>query len=206
MVYDKIWLGVTFAAPIGAVGAEAMRRGLVGGFLPAFKVKIGAAVGDAILLVIAYYCISTILEYSILCNVLGLMGSTLLLYMGYKNITRGLSHDKGSFAPAESLRGGTLLGLGIALTNPFAIAWWLSTFSALLASNGEANSFAGLMENMYIVVGIVIWDIIFCVLLALSKIIVKESLVKNITILAGLSLCYFGLRFGSSAIINILLA
>lgn len=206
MIYDKVLLGVSFAAPIGPVTAEALRRGLLGGFKPAFRVKMGAAIGDTIFLVVAYYGISAILQYTTLCSYLSLFGSVLLLYIGYKNILKSIYPQPNPQVLQDSLRGGMWLGMGIALTNPFALAWWLSVFASLLAEANYNSSFAGLMENMYIIVGILIWDVIFCTLLAGGKRIINGFFIKIITGGAGLALCYFGSKFGCAALSKLLLA
>src|SRR5690606_12523776 len=130
--------------------AEAIRRSLLGGFTPAFRVKIGAAIGDTIFLIMAYYFISAILPYQTLCHTFALLGSAMLLFVGYKNIRKSLSPKQDEYVLKESLKGGTWLGMGIALTSPFAFAWWFSVFAASLADGGQIATFSGLMENMYI--------------------------------------------------------
>lgn len=205
MIYDKILLGVTFAAPVGPVTAEAIRRGLLGGFAPAFKVKMGAAIGDTIFILVTYFCIAALLRYVTFCHLLALFGSALLLYVGYKNIRKSFVKQADAYDSQENLSNGMWIGLAIALTSPFALAWWLSVFSAVLTEGGGATTFEGFKENLYIVVGIVAWDIAFCTLLAGGKRLVNDSMIKVITGLAGLSLCIFGIKFGVAAFKNILL-
>ncbi len=205
MIYDKILLGVTFAAPVGPVTAEAIRRGLLGGFAPAFKVKMGAAIGDTIFIVVTYFCIAALLRYVTFCHLLALFGSALLLYVGYKNIRKSFVKKTDAYAIEENMSNGMWIGLAIALTSPFALAWWLSVFSAVLTEGGGVTTFDGFKENLYIVVGIVAWDIVFCTLLAGGKRLVNDSMIKIITGLAGLSLCVFGVKFGFAAFKNILL-
>lgn len=207
MILEKIWMGIAFAAPIGPVSAEALRRGLMGGFSPAFKVKFGAAIGDTIFLIAAIVGITTILKYPLLCQTVALFGSSLLLYTGYKNINKARSPNTIKLQSDDSsLKGGMLLGLGIAITNPFAVAFWLGTFSALISESSAATgsaTMADLMVNMYIVVGILLWDVLFCTLVGWGKKYINDLFVRIINAAAGAALCGYGVYFGTSAFMKI---
>ena len=47
------------AAPIGPVSLEMIQRGLKSGFLSSFVVRLGAAVGNLLCLLVSYYSIVT---------------------------------------------------------------------------------------------------------------------------------------------------
>lgn len=203
MIYEKIILGISFAAPLGPVGTEALRRGLKGGFWPAFGVKIGAAAGDTLCLIAAYFGLHSILKYEKLCLTLAIFGSALLIYFGYSNIKKTIKNCE---KPIKNpfVRNSWLFGFSLSLTNPFALAWWLSIFSAFLLDSGSTGSTtAGLIGNLYIIVGIIIWDIIFCLLLEGGKRIMNDTLIKIITLLAGVSLCGYGIFYGGRALAKV---
>ncbi|NUP64734.1 MAG: LysE family transporter, partial [Nonomuraea sp.] len=43
-----LWVGLVFNAAPGAVFSESLRRGMRGGFRPAFAVQVGSLAGDAV--------------------------------------------------------------------------------------------------------------------------------------------------------------
>ncbi|MEV4111659.1 hypothetical protein [Nonomuraea sp. NPDC049695] len=43
-----LWIGLLFNAAPGAVFSESLRRGVRGGFGPAFAVQVGSLAGDAV--------------------------------------------------------------------------------------------------------------------------------------------------------------
>lgn len=47
IVLTGLWLGLVFNAAPGPVFTESLRRGVRGGFRPAFAVQVGSLVGDA---------------------------------------------------------------------------------------------------------------------------------------------------------------
>jgi L-lysine exporter family protein LysE/ArgO len=197
---ELIGKGIAFAAPVGPVTAEAIRRGLQGGFSPAFRVKMGAAVGDAILLIVVYYFVNAISNETIR-SAISLIGACVIIYMGIKNIIKGIT-VKPDMSSSVSFENGMKLGLGLALTNPFAIAFWFGTFSNLSAT--DALSQDPLFGGFLILTGILLWDVILCLLLEIGKRYVNVLFIQIVTTSAGLVLCYFGVRYIYMALIAIL--
>jgi L-lysine exporter family protein LysE/ArgO len=204
MIYEKLLLGVSFAAPIGPVTAEALRRGLSGGFFPAFRIKFGAAIGDTAYLIGAYFGLAAIMQYQKLVFTLAMVGSLLLMYIGIRNIKKSLVWKELSQVNSKA-SSEVFLGLGISLTNPFAIAWWLSVFSVLLLeTNSGHRSIDGLIENSYIIVGILLWDVFFCTLLEGGKRIMSRIMVQIITGAAGAGLCGLAIYYAYRAFTQVL--
>lgn len=126
-------LGWSVAWPPGPINAEIIRRGLAQGFRPAFGVGLGACSGDAL------WALAVILGAGLLLGpaartVLGWI-STALLFMlaavffagawqGWRDRRRGASPDPPRALP--SLRGSYLLGLTMALSSPWNLAFWLA--------------------------------------------------------------------------------
>jgi len=196
MILEKIITGITFAAPVGPVTAEAIRRGLQGGFNPAFKVKFGAAIGDTILLVLVYYFVSSI-SNDLTRAYISLAGASVLFYLGLKNIRKGLNMST-DLNKAPSFDNGMFLGLGLALTNPFAVIFWFSIFSNV--SLAEGSSQIMLVDGFYIIMGVLLWDVILCAMLEGGKKFVNPRMIKYITTGAGTCLCGFGLKYVVTAV------
>ncbi len=198
MFFELIGKGIAFAAPVGPVSAEAIRRGLQGGFTPAFRVKMGAAIGDAILLFVVYKCVTAISNDYIRSSV-SLLGAFFIIYMGINNILKGI-RTKIDINVAPTFENGLKLGLGLALTNPFAVAFWFGMFSnpASLQSMGENP----LIGGFFILVGIFIWDVVLCLLLEWGKNYVNTAFIKATTVVAGGILLSYGCYYVHIAILN----
>jgi threonine/homoserine/homoserine lactone efflux protein len=127
-------LGWSVAWPPGPINAEIVRRGLAQGFWSAYGVGLGAASGDAC------WAVATVVGTGMLLGSerarFGLsVVSTLLLLSLAVLYLRGAWHGfarrrtgavpvvAGRFAGG---RGGYLLGLGLALSSPWNIAFWLA--------------------------------------------------------------------------------
>jgi threonine/homoserine/homoserine lactone efflux protein len=65
MILEKIILGITLAAPIGPVTIEMISRGLERGFWAAFQIRLGAAAGNVLWLVGAFFGLSSLIQYPI---------------------------------------------------------------------------------------------------------------------------------------------
>ena len=189
-MFEKIWMGIAFAAPIGPVTAEAIRRGLIGGFSPAFRIKMGAAIGDTLLLILAYVGLKMIEQYVFASSVVELIGACLIIYLGIRNIQKARRNTEIDIGEDEIIfKNGMLVGFGLAVTNPLALSFWISALTG--PSNGVASS-SGFLDCVFIIVGVLIWDVIFCTLLEGGKKFVNKNSIRNITIIAGTSLCGLG--------------
>ncbi len=105
-IVKKLILGMTLAAPIGPVSVEMIKRGLSHGFLSAFSVRLGGAFGNSLCLLAAYYGLSYLVAYPHIFNILGVIGSLLLIYMGYSTLQKGADDigrsAKGSFGDKKA--------------------------------------------------------------------------------------------------------
>lgn len=128
--------GLIFNATPGAVFAETVRRGALGGFRNAFAVQLGSLVGDASWAVLGLLGIGLLLQIEALRWPLGLAGALYLLWLArdsWLSATRLLESAEGlARLPLvrESLRSGVLLSI----TNPQNIAFWGAIGGALGAA------------------------------------------------------------------------
>ncbi|WP_298775376.1 LysE family transporter [uncultured Shewanella sp.] len=212
---SMILLGLSFSAPIGPVSAEAIRRGLIGGFMPAFKVKFGAALGDIVFIVAAFYGMSKIASNTLLLGVLSLFGGALLLYIGIKNIIKAIKYremlnqdnhddtDAGKANQVESLSNGVQVGFGISIMNPFALAFWLTIFTSGEFSWGTDNT-SILLNVSYLFIGILLWDVILAGMLEGGKRIVNAVTIRLVTGVAGCYLAWIGMTFVFDSVMRLM--
>ena len=192
LMADKLLLGITLAAPIGPVSIEMIKRGLRHGFLSAFSVRLGGALGNLICLLAAYYGLSHLLAYPHLLNALGVIGSFLLIYMGVKTIRKGI--DELDLDGSIALQSGMRWGLYLAIANPVAFVFWPGIFAASLDPAAGVTS-AGLFQNLLIIVGVLLWGAALSAVLAFGHTHFSKKVIVRISQASALFMFYFGLKY-----------
>lgn len=191
-ILKKLVLGMTLAAPIGPVSVEMIKRGLRHGFLAAFSVRLGGALGNSLCLLAAYYGLSFLMSYPLLFNVLGIVGSLLLIYMGYKSLQK--TADDLSFDATTNMTNGLRWGLYLAIANPFAFIFWTGLFAATLDSTQEVTHRV-FFENLLIIVGVLIWGAGLSTVLGFGHRFLNKKVIVRLSQLAALFMFYFGLKY-----------
>lgn len=119
----------------GAVFAETVRRGAIGGFRPALAVQLGSLSGDALWALLGLAGVGILLQLDYLRIPVASLGVAYLLYLAWdswQGAARPIVTSVNSVAvlnehDAEALRSGAL----ISLTNPHNLAFWAAAGSAL---------------------------------------------------------------------------
>jgi threonine/homoserine/homoserine lactone efflux protein len=193
-------LGWSVAWPPGPINAEMIRRGLAHGFRSAFPVGLGACSGDAL------WAIAVVLGAGLLIGpgsrwVLFGASSAFLLILAALYL-RSAWHDwrarreasGGALSPpSPSAHGSYLLGLTMALTSPWNVAFWL----AVIGSSGSAEGGLGkaFLVAGAVIAGAALWCLALCSATALLGIkfrgAVWQVIAKGVT---GFLLLGFAVR------------
>jgi threonine/homoserine/homoserine lactone efflux protein len=140
MMIEGMLLGLVYVLTPGPVTTETVRRSLRGGAQAALAVQLGAVGGDLIYAILVMIGLSNFLTHTVVQPVAGLLGATLLLYLGVSAL-RGWDSfdDRDQLAPGRpdgapaSLWRQTGVGLIVSLLNPFAPGFWLTVGSTVAA-------------------------------------------------------------------------
>ena len=162
-------LGWSVAWPPGPINAEMARRGLARGFRPALAVGLGACSGDAL------WAMAVVLGAGLIVGdgaraALAWISTALLLLLAlvfFRSAWRGWRALKRGEIPAEAaptVRGGYLLGLGMALSSPWNMAFWLAVI-------GRAESQFHSVDDAFLIAGAVVlgaasWCLVICTAVA----------------------------------------
>lgn len=160
-------LGWSVAWPPGPINAEMLRRGLAQGFWPAFGVGLGACSGDAL------WALAVILGAGFLVGAgarlaLGWMSTALLFLLAGLFLVgawqEARAHRAGAAPePARarpSGRRGYLLGLSMALTSPWNLAFWLAVIGhAQSQPHGIGSAF---VVAASVILGAASWCLVLC--------------------------------------------
>lgn len=168
-------LGWSVAWPPGPINSEMIRRGLSRGFWSAYAVSLGACSGDFL------WALGVALGAGALANVRGVqfflavVSFVLLLVLAAtftRHALRGwrmLRSGETIVRPPTALdtgRGGYLLGLGMALSSPWNIAFWLAVIGQQAGATLSIPS--SLVLAVGVVVGAAIWGLVLCTALRLG--------------------------------------
>lgn len=158
-------LGWSVAWPPGPINAEMMRRGLERGFVAAFAVGLGASSGDFLWALAVALGAGALADVPGVRSGMGIVSLLLLVFLAFtfaKGAWRAWRDHQAGRPPAqralESARGGYLLGLTMALTSPWNLAFWL----AVIGSQGVAQR--GLSTSLVlasaVIAGAVSWNLV----------------------------------------------
>lgn len=185
-IFNKMLLGIILAAPIGPVSVEMIRRGLKNGFLSAFIVRLGAAIGNLSCLIIAYYGILQLHETSFIITGLSLISSLILIHSAYSSIANTVSFN----SPTQHDNNGIIVGFYLSIANPIAFIFW----SGIMTNSSNIYD-SGLLINLLIIVGVIIWGAIFSLILSLGKKYAPHAILLYINKIAGALMLYYGISF-----------
>ena len=172
LLFKGLLLGWSVAWPPGPINAEMIRRGLERGFLPAWALGLGACSGDFLWAVAVSLGAGALVNLPGVRPALGIVSVALLLFLAWtfgrsawqawQRSRRSASSEEA--VPArrfDSTRGGYLLGLTLALTSPWNIAFWL----AVIGSQAGGARLGG-RDFLTVAVGVFIaaaaWGLFVC--------------------------------------------
>jgi threonine/homoserine/homoserine lactone efflux protein len=162
-------LGWSVAWPPGPVNAEMIRRGLARGFRPAAAVGVGASAGDFLWAIVVALGAGALVGLPGVRPALGATSFLLLLLLAWTFLSgawrswraarRGarLREEGGRL---DSARGGFLLGLAMALSSPWNIAFWLAVIGA--QAGGTLSLDRSLVLATAVVIAALAWTVVLC--------------------------------------------
>lgn len=186
-------LGLIFCLLPDAVNTEAFRRGVKGGFRPAFSLELGSCVGDLVWAVIALIGLAFLVEDRNIQVALGLMGALMLFYLAFQAF-KDVSLPKIDRVKVISGRTEFMTGMAVSLCNPMQLAFWLgiggSAISVLDPNPVLLDLIVFLLGYM---TGSVAWCFLFPGLVAYGRRYLNPRLLRTVYMLCGVVLVYFGL-------------
>jgi threonine/homoserine/homoserine lactone efflux protein len=187
------WLfGMAIALPVGPVITELIRRGLRGGFVPAWLVGLGAAVAHGVLVSLTLLGFVALFDRPLWHLVLGSAGVLVLGYLGVDAIRAATQPPGVDAAPSKGHP--FLAGFGIGIANPITLLWFLTVGAGLIA--GHAGGRVGLAVGFgaSFVAGVLCWDTVVAALAGYSRRWLGRRTLRALNVIAGLIFFGFALR------------
>ena len=189
-------LAIAFCAPPGVVTAETVRRGFARGFWPALSVQLGSMIGDTTWATLALLGAAAFVQNWIVRLILSLIGIGFLLHLAIKS----LKDARTAYlleADSESERGDLATGMILSLSNPFAIAFWLSVSTSIFAVVGgvpQPTHYVIFFSAFFL--GLIFWCFLMASLIAWGRKFVTPTFFRWVNLTCGLALSVFAVQLG----------
>lgn len=198
MIIQKIILGISLSAPFGPLSAEALSRGLKGGFWAAFRVRMGGAIGNLTCLILASLFISYLHKMQLINTYITSIAAVALISLGCKQFridTNDVYENYDGYRLSKN--SDWFAGLFLAIFNPYGIIWWMSIYTASMTEKelSEKPSISAFIDNLYIILGIVIWIFIFSYLVGLIRRRLSTSLLSILTRASSAFIIGYGIYY-----------
>jgi threonine/homoserine/homoserine lactone efflux protein len=194
-------LGLLFNAAPGAIFAESLRRGIKGGFSPAFAVQIGSLVGDFTWAVLGLLGAAALFTLPHVELPLALAGAALLFWLAWQSLRDALSPVP-EFDPSSGRPGSAfVVGAALSLSNPLNITYWAAlggTVTALGVSEPGWTAFSVFLAGFML--SSILWCFVCAGLIALSRRYVGQMLWVSINAGCAIGLAIFGYMVAMNAI------
>ncbi len=196
-----IFLGVSLAAPVGPVNAAQLDTGIKNGFFHAWIFGIGALTADILYMIMVYFGMGQIIEFSLVKIILWSFGCFVLTYSGIESLLSLRKIDLAlRFGQTTRLRYSLVSGFFTALSNPLTILFWLGIYGSILAETAKVNTEHQIITNsLAVIIGIILWDTIMAAISSGARQILSIKFLKIISILSSLAMIGFGSYFGIQA-------
>jgi chemosensory pili system protein ChpE len=194
LVVTSVGLGFAYAALPGAVNAEALRRGLAGGFWRAFQVHAGALLGAGFWAVLALTGTSLLARYDAITITLGLVGAAVLLRLAAVAVRGALTAD---LPTADAPRSGADLSTGVivGIANPAGFPFWTGLASDIvLRGGGSLDPNRGALFLGGVLLGSLAWGLLLSALIAWGRRYLRAGFFRAVNGLCAVAFGYFALR------------
>lgn len=188
-----IGLGFLFNAMPGAIFTESLRRGLKGGYQPAFAVQIGSLVGDFVWAVAGLLGAAALFTLPHVETPLALFGAALVGWLAWGAMRDGLGpmpafDSQSAFDETKSALG---VGVALSLSNPMNITYWAGlggTITALGVASPGWTAFSVFLA------GFMLASIVWCFFCAGAIAVTRRFVTPRLWMLLNIG-CAIGLAF-----------
>lgn len=192
-----VFLGLSFAAPIGPINAAQLDKGIKNGFFHAWLVGLGAMTADAIYMAAVYLGVVHFLEIPFMKAFLWCFGFFILIYTGVETLLSAGKVISNVRSKNESKIKSYMSGFLMSLSNPLTILFWLGIYGSILAKTAaEYDKTHVFLYSGAIFTGLLLWDITMAAVASSFRRFLTGKILALISILSGISLIGFGIYFG----------
>ena len=192
-IFESILIGFSIAAIPGPIFFEIVRRVLTKDFWSGISISIGDFIGNFLILLLIFFGVSTFLTSSIAQTILFIVGGLILIWLGISALKLKKEEIEKSYNNKMNSKNSILIGLGIAISSPIVIAFWISLSGSYLLQFPSKN--IAFLNIFFITFGFVFFHLILAAFIHFTKHKVSS---KNIVLLSkifGIILILYGCNF-----------
>lgn len=178
--------------PVGAMTVEMTKQGLKKGFLHGWAVGLGGMTVDLLLIIALYMGLASILSIPYIQIPMWLIGAGFLAFLGYDSIKNSnqditLNGEKPNQSFFSSYRNGLLVAI-----SPGNLVFWISVFGAVLSDSYDVTQPTKfLIVGAGILTGILVHDVGLLLIVAVTRKVMNQTMIKWVSIIAGFILVGF---------------
>jgi threonine/homoserine/homoserine lactone efflux protein len=188
--FAPLWTMLAYCATPGAVNAEALRRGLRGGFGAALLVQLGAVAGRVVWAALALAGTDTLAGSEPLRFGLAALGAVLILRTAWNALSRQPAPGPMVTRERPVPHGELAAGFILSITNPLALVFW----SGLGLAGGAADTSDASSMVPSLTAGALIWSVGAAYAIGYGRRVMGHSTLRCAELLTGGALGFFGLQ------------
>jgi chemosensory pili system protein ChpE len=194
LLVTGLTLGLAYSAVPGAVNTESLRRGLAGGFRPAWLIQTGALMGDFLWAVVGLTGAAVLIQRDAISTLLGLVGAGFLFALARSAFRGALAGPAQTQSTVRRERSGLTIGITFSLANPAGLAFWTGLGGGVMASEGDLATTDLVWLLAAFMLGSLIWGCGMSALVTWGRRYASGNLFRWIDALCATALTYFGMR------------
>jgi putative LysE/RhtB family amino acid efflux pump len=185
-------LGFLVALQLGPVSLYQIRTTLRNGLAVGLAFAIGIALVDLAYAALGAAGAAPLLAIGPLETILGLLGATVLVFLGLRTLRSAFRVRLGDAARVMGPRRAFVFALSMTAANPLTIASWAAVFSAATAAGAASTATGAVALVVGVGLGSAAWDVSLATATALVGRHMGERLLRAVDLVAGIGLVFFG--------------
>ncbi|MDO8660197.1 MAG: LysE family transporter [Candidatus Parcubacteria bacterium] len=191
-IFKSTLIGISIGAIPGIIFFEIIRRTLTKGFFSGFLLSIGEFTGNFLVLLLIYFGLSSLFTFKLTNILLYIAGALILGYIGINAFKLTKENIEKSYDNKNLDRNSLLAGFSIAITNPVAIALWLSLVGSYISGLSKINAVINLF---FLAFGLVIFYLGMVTVVNFTKHKIPTKYILLLSKLFGLILLSYSISF-----------
>lgn len=185
-------IGISIGAIPGIIFFEIIRRTLTQGFLSGCLLSIGEFLGNFLVLLLIYFGLSQLFTFKITNLLLYIVGAFILSYIGINAFKLTKGNIEESYNKKTLDRNSILAGFSIAITNPVAIALWISLVGSYITEVSRVNAIINLF---FLAFGLVLFYLVMITVIHFTKHRIPAKYILLLSKMFGLILLSYSISF-----------
>ncbi|NQZ85127.1 MAG: LysE family translocator [Nanoarchaeales archaeon] len=190
---ESILIGFSISAIPGPIFFEIVRRVLTKNFWSGISISIGDFIGNFLILLLIFFGVSTFLTSQTAQSILFITGSCILIWLGITALRLKKEEIDNSYKNKISNKNSILIGLGISISSPIVIAFWISLSGSYLVQFTSKN--VAFLNIFYITLGFVLFHLILALIIHFTKHKISSKNIIKFSKVFGIILILYGIKF-----------